>query len=73
LFTYIAPTSVPTRVPLRSDKYLAHRSGRRFIRNPKRKELPFTTILDASVPFFGQSALAINRVRLTEKRPFAKI
>jgi DNA-binding transcriptional LysR family regulator len=25
------------------------------------------------VPFFGQLALAINRVRLMEKRPFAKI
>jgi hypothetical protein len=44
-----------------------------LIRGPKRKELPFTATLEASVLFFGQSALAINRVRLTEKRPFAKI
>ena len=39
---------------------------KRRIRSPKRKELPLTAMLETSVPFFGQSALAINRVRLAE-------
>jgi hypothetical protein len=41
-------------------------SGGRLIRSPKRKELPLTAKLETGIPFFRQSAFAINRLRLAE-------
>jgi hypothetical protein len=41
-------------------------SSRRFIRGPKRKELTFTAILNASISLLCQPALAIHRIRLAE-------
>jgi hypothetical protein len=41
-------------------------SSGRFIRSPKRKKLPFTPILDTSVPLFCQPALAVHGIGLTE-------
>ena len=41
-------------------------SGGCLIRSPKREELPLTAILETSVPFLCQSALAINRVAQPE-------
>jgi hypothetical protein len=41
-------------------------SGRCLIGSPKGKELPFTAILDTSVPLFCQSPFAIHHVRLAE-------
>jgi hypothetical protein len=41
-------------------------SRRRLIWRPQRKELPLTAILEARVPFFSESALAIYCVGLAE-------
>src|SRR5258708_19300129 len=44
----------------------------RLIWSPESKELPLTALLEASVPFFSESALAVYCVGLPENDTFAK-